>query len=163
LRPSPKGGSSIGGSSRTIASCPWLTANDQIRTTYAASMAGMVVQFQGRRPAGCFHDRPRLAASRVEPVEPRIGIRLHQPRIAGQMVFGVLAATITRIEEPKRRGRSPPIAGLLSVSRKCCGLKDLPGGPERTACQPRSHMELLSEKARTAKLVGLEPVSGSTT
>jgi hypothetical protein len=45
--------------------------------------------------------------------------------------------------------------------REISAYLGLPGGPERprTTCHPRSHIELVSEKARTAKLVGLEPVS----
>jgi hypothetical protein len=60
---------------------------------------------------------------------------------------------------------SPAKSGLFARLQEISAKVGLRGGPERTrtACQPRSHIELVSEKARTAKLVGLEPVSGSTT
>jgi hypothetical protein len=61
------------------------------------------------------------------------------------------------------RAHKPPNSGLFTRLQEFSAKPGLPGGPERTTCQPRSHIELVSEKARTAKLVGLEPVSGSTT
>src|SRR5262245_1465000 len=50
-------------------------------------------------PAGCLHDRSRLAVGLVEPVEAGIGVRLHQSGIASQMLLGMLATTVARIEE----------------------------------------------------------------
>src|SRR4051795_12495696 len=70
-----------------------------------------------------------------------------------------------RLLETKRRTH-PRQFGLFRIAfRKSPLVRDCLVGPERTrtTCQPRSHIELVSEKARTAKLVGLEPVSGSTT
>jgi hypothetical protein len=55
------------------------------------------------RPTGGFGDWPTLAVGLVEAIEPRIGIRLHQPGEACQMLLGMLAATIARIEEHRRR------------------------------------------------------------
>jgi hypothetical protein len=61
--------------------------------------------------------------------------------------------------------RQADLPQLFASFREISGSSRLPDGPERarTTCQPRSHIELVSEKARTAKLVGLESVSGSTT
>jgi len=53
--------------------------------------------------AGSLDDRTRLAVGLVQSVEPGIGVRLHQSGIAGQMLFGMLAAMIARIEEHRRR------------------------------------------------------------
>src|SRR5207244_3431607 len=41
------------------------------------------------RPARRLDDRAGLARGRVEPIEPRIGVRLHQAGIARQMLFGM--------------------------------------------------------------------------
>src|SRR5215831_7457840 len=66
------------------------------------------------RPAGCLHDRSRLAVGLVEPVEAGIGVRLHQSGIASQMLLGMLATTVARIEEHRRRwigsGKRPVVA-----------------------------------------------------
>jgi len=51
------------------------------------------------RPARRLHDGPRLAGGLIEPVEARIGIRLHQPGIARQMLLGMLAGAVARVEE----------------------------------------------------------------
>src|SRR6266446_6003897 len=65
-------------------------------------------------PAGGLHDRPRLAGGLVEPVEAGIGVRLHQSDIASQMLLGMLAAAIARIEEHRRwwigAGKRPVVA-----------------------------------------------------
>src|SRR5262249_46977490 len=77
------------------------------------------------RPARCFHDRPRLAASLVEPVEPRISIGLHQPGIARQMLLRVLATAITRIEERSRRRLRPrerPVIAHIGPQSTCARL-----------------------------------------
>ena len=55
------------------------------------------------RPAGRLDDRSALARGLVEPVEPGIGIRLHQADIAGQVTLGMLAAAVGRVEERRRR------------------------------------------------------------
>jgi hypothetical protein len=39
-------------------------------------------------------DRPRLALRVVEPVEPGIGVRLQDAGEPGQMLFGMLAASV---------------------------------------------------------------------
>jgi ribosomal protein S21 len=69
-----------------------------------------------------------------------------------------------RDEGPKRPAQNQ-YAVSATKREEISPIGGLPGGPERTrtTCQPRSHIELVSAKARTAKLVGLEPVSGSTT
>jgi hypothetical protein len=54
-------------------------------------------------PASRFGDRRRLAAYSVEPVEARIGVRLHQPGISRQMLFGMLGGAIGRVEEDRGR------------------------------------------------------------
>ena len=68
------------------------------------------------RPAGRLDDRPRLAVGLVEPVEPGIGVRLHQSGVAGQMLLGMLAAAIARVEEHRRRrigpGERPVVAHI---------------------------------------------------
>ena len=46
---------------------------------------------------------PALRVGLVEPVEPGIGIRLHQAGIAGQVPLGMLAAAVGRVEERRRR------------------------------------------------------------
>jgi hypothetical protein len=43
----------------------------------------------------------------VEPVEPGIGIRLHQAGVARQMTLGMLAAAVGRVEERRRRWIDP--------------------------------------------------------
>ena len=67
-------------------------------------------------PARRLDDRPRLAAGLVEPVEARIGVRLHQPGVAGQVPFGMLAAAVGRVEERRRRrigaGERPVVAHI---------------------------------------------------
>src|ERR1700686_1221741 len=55
------------------------------------------------RPARGLDDRPWSARSLVEPVEPGIGVRLHQPGITRQMLLGMLAAAVGRVEEGRRR------------------------------------------------------------
>jgi hypothetical protein len=45
-------------------------------------------------PTGGFEDRPRLALRVVEPVEPGIGIRLQDAGEPGQMLFGMLTASV---------------------------------------------------------------------
>ncbi len=45
----------------------------------------------GGHPTGGFDDRPSLAVGFVEPIEPGIGVRLHQTSIAGQVLLGMLA------------------------------------------------------------------------
>src|SRR3954470_17995496 len=68
------------------------------------------------RPAGGLDDGPRLAVGFIEPVEPSIGIRLHQSGVAGQMTLGMLATPIARIEEYRRRrigpGKGPVVANV---------------------------------------------------
>ena len=46
------------------------------------------------RPAGSLDNRSRLAVGFVQPVEPRIGVCLHQPGVAGQMLLGMLATAV---------------------------------------------------------------------
>ena len=46
---------------------------------------------------------PGLRRGLVEPVEAGIGVGLHQPGVAGQMLLGMLAAAIGRVEEDRRR------------------------------------------------------------
>src|SRR5229473_1322973 len=48
----------------------------------------------------------------VDPVEPGIGVRLHQAGIARQMLFGMLAAAVGRVEEDRRR-RIEAAEGLI--------------------------------------------------
>ncbi len=48
----------------------------------------------GVRPTGGFEDRPRLALGRVEPVEAGISVRLQNAGEPGQMLLGVLPATV---------------------------------------------------------------------
>ena len=55
------------------------------------------------RPAGGLDDRTRFAVGLVEPVEASIGVRLHQSGITCQVLLGMLAATVARIEEHRRR------------------------------------------------------------
>ena len=66
----------------------------------------------GVRPAGGLEDRARLPVGRVEPVEPGVGVRLQDAREAGQVPPGVLAATVGRVEERRRR-RSGPGEGAV--------------------------------------------------
>ena len=54
-------------------------------------------------PAGRLDDLSRLAVGLVQSVEPGIGVRLHQAGVAGQMLFGMLAAAVARVEEHRRR------------------------------------------------------------
>jgi len=67
-------------------------------------------------PTGGLDDWPSPAVGLVEAVEPGVGIRLHQSRIAGQMLLGMLAATIARIAEHRcgsvRAGKRPVIADI---------------------------------------------------
>ena len=51
------------------------------------------------RPARSFEDQTWLAIGLVELVEAGVGVGLHQPGIAGQMLLWMLSATIRRIEE----------------------------------------------------------------
>ena len=53
-----------------------------------------------RRPR---RSAPACGAASIEPVEPGIGIRLHQAGIARQMLLGMLAAAVGRVEECRRR------------------------------------------------------------
>jgi hypothetical protein len=77
------------------------------------------------RPARCFDDRSGSTTRIIEPVEPGISVRLHQPHVAGEMLFRMLGAAIRRIEEDGRRriataerpvvvytGPEPPSAGF---------------------------------------------------
>ena len=70
----------------------------------------------GMGPTGGLDDRPALAVGLVEAVEAGIGVRLHQPGIACQMLLGMLAATVARIEEHRRRrpraGKRPVVADI---------------------------------------------------
>ena len=67
-------------------------------------------------PTGCLDDWAYLAVGLVEAVEPRISVRLHQPRIADQMLLGMLTATIARIEEYRCQwigaGKRPVVAHI---------------------------------------------------
>jgi hypothetical protein len=54
-------------------------------------------------PAGRFQDRSGLAASFVEPVVSRIGVRLQQAGPAGEMRLDMRAAAIARVVEHRRR------------------------------------------------------------
>jgi hypothetical protein len=54
------------------------------------------------RPAGGLDHWPRLTISLVETIEPGIRVGLHQSGIARQMSLGMLATTVTRIEEHRR-------------------------------------------------------------
>jgi hypothetical protein len=56
---------------------------------------------------------PGLACGVVEPVEPGVGVRLHQARIAGQVFLGVLAAAVWGVKE-RRSGRAGPPNGRSS-------------------------------------------------
>src|SRR5437588_6039297 len=47
--------------------------------------------------ASCLDDRPSWARGLVETVEAGIGVRLHQPGIARQMLLGMLAAAVGRV------------------------------------------------------------------
>jgi hypothetical protein len=58
-------------------------------------------------PAGGLDDWSRPAISLVEPVEPSIGVCLHQSGVADKMLLGMLAAAITRIEQHRRRRIGP--------------------------------------------------------
>src|SRR6202040_2655676 len=51
------------------------------------------------RPARRLDDWTRFAARSVEPGEARIGVRLHQPSVTGQMLFRMFGAAIGRVEE----------------------------------------------------------------
>jgi hypothetical protein len=51
------------------------------------------------RPARDFDDWSRLAHLFVEPVEAGIGIGLHRTRIGVQMLLGMDAGAVTRVEE----------------------------------------------------------------
>ncbi len=64
------------------------------------------------RPARRLDDRPSLATRFIEPVEARIGVRLHQAGEAGQVKLRMLAATVTRVEERRSR-RIAPAKGLI--------------------------------------------------
>jgi hypothetical protein len=55
------------------------------------------------RPAGRLDDRSWFAPRVIEPVEPRISVCLHQPYIAGKMLFGMFGAAIGRVEEDHGR------------------------------------------------------------
>ena len=85
-------------------------------------------------------------------------------RAETQLRIGAANKLLRRLRD-QARAQDPANSGLFTRFQEISAIRGLPGGPERTrtACQPRSHIELVSEKARTAKLVGLEPVSGSTT
>ena len=66
------------------------------------------------RPAGRFDDRPRLAVGLIEPVEPRIGVRLHQAGVARQMLLGMLAAAVGASRRTTAAGGSRPPKGRSS-------------------------------------------------
>jgi hypothetical protein len=50
-------------------------------------------------PARRLDDGTRFATCAIEPVEAGIGVRLHEPGIACQVLFRMLAAAIRRVEE----------------------------------------------------------------
>lgn len=68
------------------------------------------------RPAGGLGDRAGLAAWRVEFVEPGIGIGLQDALVAGQVALRMLAGTVTRVAERRRRrcwsGKGPVVAHI---------------------------------------------------
>ena len=70
----------------------------------------------GMGPTGGLDDWSWLAGGFVEAVEPGIGIRLHQPGEACQMLLGMFAATVVRIEEHRcrrpRTGKGPVVADI---------------------------------------------------
>jgi hypothetical protein len=77
------------------------------------------------RPAGGFNDRSRLVVRLIEAIEARIGIRLHQPCKGDQMLLGVLAATIARIEEhrpPAAVGRKRPVVVNIWAAAICAAI-----------------------------------------
>lgn len=80
-------------------------------------------------PTGGLDNWPCLAVDLVEAIESGIGIRLHQSVIAGQMLLGMRAAMIARIEQHRRRrigaGKRPVAvnrgAPLIETSRSMPG------------------------------------------
>ena len=71
------------------------------------SDVGKLEQLASRmRPAAGFRDRSGLSIRRVERIEPRIGIGLKDPGIAGEMLLGMDAGAIRRVEEHGGRRRS---------------------------------------------------------
>src|SRR6185437_8827445 len=61
---------------------------------------GKLEQLAARvRPAAGFGDRSALSIRGVERVESTVGIRLKDPGIAGEMLFGMDAGTIRRVEK----------------------------------------------------------------
>jgi hypothetical protein len=74
---------------------------------------GKLEQLASRvRPASSFRDRSRLSIRRVEPIEPGIGIGLKDPAIAGEMLLGMDAGSIRRVEE-HRSGRRRAAEGAV--------------------------------------------------
>ena len=67
-------------------------------------------------PSTRLDDRASFAAWLVQPVESRIGVRLHQAGVIRQMPFGVLAAAVGGIEEGRGRriasAKGPVIAHI---------------------------------------------------
>jgi len=59
-------------------------------------------------------DRPRLAAGLVEPVEARIGVRLHQAGIGCEVSIRVHATAVGGIEEHRRRRRGSGNRAVIS-------------------------------------------------
>src|SRR5262249_6651872 len=51
------------------------------------------------RPTRSLRDRPRFAASLVEPVEAGIGIGLKDSSVSFEMALGVIAGSVARVEE----------------------------------------------------------------
>jgi hypothetical protein len=66
------------------------------------------------RPARGLGDRARLPRRVVEIVEPGIGIRLQDPRVAGEMTAGALAAAIARIVEDRNWRRPSAERAVLA-------------------------------------------------
>ena len=105
LPPRSCGGALI---SRSIAN------STSMRSTASIAIGALLMRARSKlaprmRPARGLDDRPGFARCLVEPVESGIGVRLHQPGIAGQMLLGMLAAAVGRNEGTA--GESAPPKG----------------------------------------------------
>src|SRR6516225_11868783 len=64
------------------------------------------------RPATCLQDCPRLAIDLVKSVVAAVGVGLKDPGVARQMCLRMLAATVARVIEHRRR-RCPAAKGSI--------------------------------------------------
>jgi hypothetical protein len=96
------------------------------------------------RPAGSFGDRPRRTVEHIELVEACIGIGLKNPRLAGEIAFGVITGPVARIEKHRRR---------RSATSKWPIITNIDPGPPRSglALGQYRHGDVVAMDAAAAK------------